>query len=411
MTKWHAAILTASLAAAPLVLAGCPSPGNVWFRDYDSQADSAAHAIASTTDGGYIVAGFTEPLDAEDNDIVLLKIDGAGGEQWSATLGDSRDDTAYDVEQTADGGYIVVGRFGGESDPESDGFLLKTDATGAELWRTLIDSEAEDFANTVVICPDGGYLVAAQLNVLEGPTAAIIKFDTTGDEVWRETIDDAFLAGLHTNPDETSVLIAWRLVSGDAKQAAPSGQLEALKVGSTGAEVWRETYDADVAIEARGVARGTGGGTAIVGQAGFLNDDSSLFLWAIDENGTEVFRQDYAQDGRETGFAVAATTTGYVIAGEANLPGLPAHALLMATDTAGVELWRKAYGEDLLDVFRDVLPLPNNAFIAAGHSESFLGANEQRHSEVFVVQTGPDGALPEIETDLTVPGEDDDPQP
>jgi hypothetical protein len=60
--------------------------------------------VQQTSDDGYIVAGYTW---AESSyDVLLLKTDGAGIQQWSKTFGGKSTDIAMSVKQTPDGGYI-----------------------------------------------------------------------------------------------------------------------------------------------------------------------------------------------------------------------------------------------------------------------------------------------------------------
>jgi hypothetical protein len=88
-----------------------------------------AYSVQQTSDGGYIVAGWTTSLGAGD-DILLIKTDANGNVQWAKTYGGESWDGAYSVQQTSDGGYIVAGwtwSFGAGWD---DIFLIKTDVNG-----------------------------------------------------------------------------------------------------------------------------------------------------------------------------------------------------------------------------------------------------------------------------------------
>ena len=53
---------------------------------------------------------------------------------WTKTFGGSNTDGAFSVQQTADGGYIIVGYTESIGAGGSDIWLIKTDASGNTLW-------------------------------------------------------------------------------------------------------------------------------------------------------------------------------------------------------------------------------------------------------------------------------------
>jgi hypothetical protein len=105
--------------------------GNVqWAKTYGGTGWDEAYSVRQTSDGGYIVAGYTGSFGAGSYDALLIKTDANGNVQWAKTYGGTYWDYAYSVQQTSDGGYIVAGwthSFGAGS---YDALLIKTDANG-----------------------------------------------------------------------------------------------------------------------------------------------------------------------------------------------------------------------------------------------------------------------------------------
>jgi len=90
-----------------------------------------AYAIQQTTDGEYIVAGYTASFgNGYNNDVYVLKLTSDGSLAWQKTFGGSNDDEAYSVEITTDGGYIVAGYTKSFGAGYEDVYILKLDSNG-----------------------------------------------------------------------------------------------------------------------------------------------------------------------------------------------------------------------------------------------------------------------------------------
>jgi hypothetical protein len=68
-----------------------------------------AYSIIQSSDGGYVVAGKTYSFETGSRDIYVVKLDSSGNVLWTKTIGGSDDDEAYSIIQSSDGGYVVAG--------------------------------------------------------------------------------------------------------------------------------------------------------------------------------------------------------------------------------------------------------------------------------------------------------------
>ena len=97
----------------------------VWDRTFGGRSKDEARSIASTPDGGYVVAGWTQSKGAGKSDAWVIKLDSAGRKVWDRTFGGSDSDLASSILTTPDGGYVVAGWTGSTGAGGSDAWVIK----------------------------------------------------------------------------------------------------------------------------------------------------------------------------------------------------------------------------------------------------------------------------------------------
>ena len=80
--------------------------GNVeWSQTYGGAGFDGAYGLVEASDGGYVLAGFTQVWGDGWNDFWLIKTDPNGNLDWSQTYGGDRPQNAYALVEASDGGY------------------------------------------------------------------------------------------------------------------------------------------------------------------------------------------------------------------------------------------------------------------------------------------------------------------
>ena len=158
----------------------------VFQKSFSNGGYTIGRCVRQTNDGGYIFTGYTEVLGAGIQDMYLVKTDADGDTLWTKTYGGSQYDDGFCVEQTTDGGYIVVGYTNSFGAGAEDVYLVKTNVNGDTLWTKTFGGPSNDRGASVIQSADGGYIISGE-TLSYGAfnhNVYIIKTNNTGDILW-----------------------------------------------------------------------------------------------------------------------------------------------------------------------------------------------------------------------------------
>lgn len=120
----------------------------VWSTTYGGPQADDAFAMAITPDGGILMSGESRsasdqvPLNRGGDDFLTIKINSSGAYLWAITSGGNRDESANDVAITSDGGFVVAGYT--ESRNNGD---VTTNRGEEDFWLVKYNSSANRKSN------------------------------------------------------------------------------------------------------------------------------------------------------------------------------------------------------------------------------------------------------------------------
>jgi len=257
--------LTLLLTLTPLThTTATTEPQIEWEKTFGGAGDDRGFSVQQTSDGGYIIVGWTTSYGAGGADVYLIKVDANGNMQWSRTFGGRDADWGYSVQQTSDGGYIIVGETTSYGAGLVDVYLIKVDAKGNMQWNKTFGGAGYDWGYSVQQTSDGGYIIVGATSYgAGGDDVYLIKVDANGNMQWSKTfggaIDDWGYSVQQTSDG------GYIIVGTTTSYGAGGGDVYLIKVDANGNMQWSKTFGGAGDDRGFSVQQTSDGGYIIVG--------------------------------------------------------------------------------------------------------------------------------------------------
>ena len=132
----------------------------LWQYEYGGELDDIGYSIVQTSDNGYVISGVTWSYGLGNSDAILLKVNEKGTILWNSTYGSENREWAMKVINTNDGGLAISGSSWAFGNDYRDMLLVKTNDLGEQEWSLRLGGAKKESAEGLVQCSDGGYLLA-----------------------------------------------------------------------------------------------------------------------------------------------------------------------------------------------------------------------------------------------------------
>jgi hypothetical protein len=131
-----------------------------WNKTYDGSFLDDAYIVRQTIDNGYILIGSKWDSNNSSDDFRLIKTDSLGNKLWDKTYGGNDRDWGRFVYQTSDGGFLLSGWTESFCLKNTNIWFVKTDKDGNLIWDKSIGGSSFEFGYYVEEISDGGYIIA-----------------------------------------------------------------------------------------------------------------------------------------------------------------------------------------------------------------------------------------------------------
>jgi hypothetical protein len=368
-----------------------------------------ANSIQQTSDGGFIVSGYTGSNDGDVSgkygatDYWIVKLNSSGDIEWQKCLGGIYDDFAYSIQQTNDGGFIVAGfKESNESDMSGnhgaiDALVVKLNSSGDIEWQKCLGGTNVDQAFSIQQTSDGGFIVAGGTWSNDGDMSGnhggsdywVVKLNSSGDIEWQKCLGGTDYDGASSiqQTSDGGFIVTGGKVSNDGDVLVNHGDYDAwvVKLNSSGDIEWQKCLGGTNVDQAFSIQQTSDGGFIVAG--GTWSNDGDMSgnhggsdYWVVKLNssgdiewqkclgGTDYDGASSIQQTSDGGFIV----TGGKVSNDGDV--LVNHgdydAWVVKLNSSGNIEWQKCLGGTNDDRANSIKQISDGGFIVAGSTES-----------------------------------------
>ena len=328
-------------------------------------------------------------------------------QSWDATFDRAGDDYAVAVEQTDDGGYVVLGTTcEGLCGISSDIWLIKTTASGDVEWQRTFNKGGAEVGRALLYVPGSGFVILGTTSSREtnfGDQTWIIGTDSEGSLQWEKT----YPSGAGNDIQQTSD--GGYVVVGESYIRELGRQVWLVKMDRMGNVEWDKSYGSSVPEEGMSVQETSDAGYIIVGYTGAVpglwegrgKGDPDLWLVKVDRHGNIEWDKTFGGSLGDEGQCVRQTSDGgYILAGTTESEDLLTAIdgiWLIKTDAHGDMQWDRVLVNGLSNWGECVRETTDGGFVVVGttrHSDTF----SNRGTDFWLIKTDRSGDVEWEET-------------
>jgi hypothetical protein len=443
-----AIIFAMLLTVAPVTVnAQITAPPKEWDADFGYYSYDYLYSLQQTADGGYILGGYSSAsgiggdktqASQGGNDYWIVKTDANGAKQWDAIFGGSFDDQFYCIHQTTDGGYIVGGYslsgISGDKTQASQGgndyWIVKTDGNGVKQWDARYGGSGTDYLYSLQQTADGGYILGggSSSGISGDKTQAsqgnydywIVKTDANGVKQWDAGfggIDGDILFSLQQTADGGYILGGRSSsgISGDKTQASQGyDDYWIVKTDANGVKQWdvrfggkdneylfslQQTADGGYILGGDSYTKQISGDKTQAGQG-----SNDYWIVKTDANGVKQWDAQYGGKLNDYFHSLQQTADGgYILGGhsDSGISGDKTQASqggmdfwIVKTDAIGVKQWDARYGGSGYDNLKSLQQTADGGYILGGGSTSGISGDKtqpsQGNDDYWMVKVAPE---------------------
>jgi hypothetical protein len=409
--------------------------------------------IQPTSDGGFVIASTSYSNDGDvsghhgstaTSDFWVFKIDSLGGIEWQNSFGGSEDEKVNGIQNTSDGGYILIGETNstdgdvtgyhvGPDAFKTDAWVVKLDSLGNLEWEQAYGGAGGEAGRGITETHDGGYVFVGYADSTDGDVSGLhalsdvwlVKIDNAGSLLWQHCLGgSSFENGRNVRlTNDNGFIIAAMTSSSDGDAIGNTdttifGGTWVIKTDSLGNIEWQDTYGGSWFEFGQDVWNLPNGNFLFGAHTSSTDGDvtaphnggADYWVLNLDDTGNVIWNKCYGGSDSESLHSLRLTNDGGFLAmghstssdGDVSVNKGSNDYWLIRADSSGNLLWEVSMGGSGREYGKTVIQTNNGGYLVVGESDSNDGDVSGHHgptttADVWLVKLSP------VSTGLNVP--------
>ena len=387
----------------PVIDPVCPVPNSSWMIALGGTSSDHGSFVRETTKGSFVFTGRTSSSEGTGSDVILGEINSNGAFLWAKTFGGIGSDYSNSVQETGDGGFIVVGithSFG-----SADILLIRTNSNGRLIWARTFGGPLEDQGYFVQKTGTMDFIITGKTRSF-GEISGDIFFARITKE--GNLLFAVAFGGLESDivvfvKDTVGINSVRNFIGVRSSESFGAGDMDILliKTSTSCTLIWAKVFIGPNDELAKFIQEVAGNFIVIGNTKSFGAGTNDLFFAILDNTGNLLLALTFGGAGEDYGSAVQEMASGeLIILGTTSSFGGTNSIFLIKVDNGGTLIWAKIISGGNSETGGSIQKTLDRGFIITGGTRSFGTGGE----DIFLVKLDANGEIfdcPNIVQDVT----------
>jgi len=371
-----------------------------WYKTWGGSSNDEGNGVAVDSKDNIYVVGYTSNFGAGNDDIVLVKYNSLGVQEWNKTWGGSSDDEGNGIAVDSKDNIYIVGSTNSFGAGGMDIYLVKCNSIGEQEWSKTWGGSYNDEGKGVAIDSfDNVYIVGRTDSLGELPDdIVIVKYNSLGIQEWNKTWGgNANDLGYGVTIDsEENIYVG----GGTYSFGSGDWDMVLVKYNNFGEQQWNKTWGGSAHEEGFGLASDSSDNIYITGSEGY-----DIALVKYNSAGVQEWNKTWGGSDNEEGFGLAVDSSDNIY-----ITGCDGgDIVLVKCNSAGVQELFEKWNGGVSDYGRGIVFDSYENLFIVGKTSSSSGGDTEIILLKHAIDSDSDGLVDwqEVNTYLTDPNKPD----